>query len=226
MLILLIVLAVIAVNDCHSCEPSDPPPYVSPPAPDCAYGTYCATSCGDSPYFACSGCAPGEIDYYTSCLGYDGGPPSWTDGAPPSCDSSAECARASECVYSCEDEEPFYVGCCACPPGSLDRAVDCGGAETDGGLPDGDAPDAEPPPDDGGPPGLLPIGAGCADDRQCESGLCYGSVLASGAFDSPTCAAACLAPSDYGHYCLNDRHCCGLRCCIGCGEREGLCVGE
>ncbi len=55
---------------------------------------------------------------------------------------------------SCADE-PFYVGCCMCPPGSVDRAVDC-------------RPDA-------GPDGL-PEGAACGGDLgTCAEGLscCY-----------------------------------------------------
>jgi hypothetical protein len=155
----------------------------------------------------------------STCFGFDGGPP------PSDADLSCEdipCSGPSACVYSCDDPEPFYIGCCPCPPGSIDARYECP-ALPDGGLGDGEVPDAEPPGDGGG---LLATGEPCADDRQCESGLCYGNVLSSGAFDSPTCQAMCLDPSDYGHYCLNDRHCCGRTCCIGCGEREGLCLEE
>lgn len=65
------------------------------------------------------------------------------------------CFRAYECAAAC-GEAPFYVGCCPCPPGSVDLPVDCG-------------PDA-------GPGGTLPEGAVCTTDRAaCGPGLscCY-----------------------------------------------------
>ncbi|MCC7539816.1 MAG: hypothetical protein IT379_26575, partial [Deltaproteobacteria bacterium] len=57
------------------------------------------------------------------------------------------------CVRAC-GEEPFYVGCCACPEGSIDSFIDC-------------RPDAGP--------GLGP-GEPCGGDRgMCGAGLscCY-----------------------------------------------------
>lgn len=71
-----------------------------------------------------------------------------------------------------------------------------------------------------------PRPAVCVDDSQCPAGLlCYGDVNSNGSFADPYCRSGCLAASDYTRYCLNDRHCCdGMRCILGGGEREGLCV--
>jgi hypothetical protein len=155
-------------------------------------------------------------------------------GLPPPSDAGScddfPCSVANECVYEC-GEEPFYVGCCPCPEGTIDQRSWCEGIDAgppvDGGLDGGD---------DGGPSdagdvgdaardagGLLDVGEPCFDDRQCASGLCYGEADPSGTFSPPTCQAMCLPPDDRGFWCRNDRHCCEGTCCVGCGELEGLC---
>jgi len=146
-----------------------------------------------------------------------------------SCDS-VPCAVPSECGYEC-GEEPFYIGCCDCPAGTIDMRTECA---ADVGPPDasdastdadaGDPSDAGDASMDGG--GLLGVGQPCFDDRQCESGLCYGEADASGAFSPPTCQAMCLGFDDRGYWCRSDRHCCGGTCCVGCGELEGLCRAD
>lgn len=45
------------------------------------------------------------------------------DAGVRECDLIA-CFRPYECVTRC-GEEPFYVGCCECPEGSIDAFVDC-----------------------------------------------------------------------------------------------------
>ncbi len=137
----------------------------------------------------------------------------------------------SECAYTC-DEEPFYVGCCDCPAGTIDQSTWCEGFDAgppdggDGGVDGGDGAVADAgDAGDVGPPdgGLLAVGEACFDDRQCASGLCYGEADATGAFLPPTCQAMCLPLDDRGFWCRNDRHCCEGTCCLGCGELEGLC---
>src|SRR5688500_17167976 len=58
----------------------------------------------------------------------------------------------------------------ACGPQVFKPIGTDGGTQVDGGLPDGGAPaDAGPPPDAGT---LLPNGATCASDAECEAGTC------------------------------------------------------
>jgi hypothetical protein len=205
MLIALLIIIFVAIDSCDPVE--DTPPIVGCPT------MLCGTDCSDtSPFTASCSCPSGTIDVSFCPPTRDGGGP---DGAPFPGDASCEeapCFRPLECVTSC-DEEPFYIGCCACPSGSFDRVDFCAVVPgEDAGV------------DGGG--GLLGIGEPCFDDRQCTSGLCYGAVDASGGFGTPTCQAACLPPATTASYCLNDRHCCEGTCCVGCGEREGLCVTD
>ncbi len=76
------------------------------------------------------------------------------------------------------------------------------------------------------PAGTRPVGERCDADDQCESGLCFGAVRPNGWFEEPRCqpAGTCVALYERASYCRNDRHCCEGTCCVGCGEREGLCV--
>lgn len=220
-MIILVIVLLIALGDC-TCE-SDPPPTRTPTP--CTSVVLCVSSCGSTATSSCAPCPAGTFDL--SLCGDSSFPPPTDAG---SCDD-VPCAVPSECAYTC-DEEPFYVGCCECPAGTIDQRTWC---DFDAGLPDagdagldadldaGDAGDGGPldGATDGG--GLLGVGAACFDDRQCASGLCYGEADATGAFSPPTCQAMCLPNDDRGFWCRNDRHCCEGTCCLGCGELEGLC---
>jgi hypothetical protein len=219
--IILVIVLILAAGTCTCGEPtpSEPVPRPSP----CTSVVLCASSCDGVATTACAPCPAGTFDI--SFCGVDGGPP--LDGG--SCDD-VPCTVPSECAYAC-DEEPFYVGCCDCPFGTIDQrsacSLDAGPLDAgprdagplDGSIDASDAGDARV--DTGG--GLLAVGESCFDDRQCSSGLCYGTADASGAFAPPTCQAMCLPVDDRGHWCRNDRHCCEGACCLGCGELEGLC---
>ncbi len=227
MIILLIVLLV-TLGDC-SC--GDPPPTVVGPGP-CSSVVLCVSSCTGTGTGTTS-CAPCPAGTFDVSLCSDGGP---LPGDAGSCDDSP-CDIESLCAYAC-DEEPFYVGCCECPAGTIDQNSWCGGADAgpddggvdggldgalDGGPGPGDAGDAGDA-GDGGPGTLLAVGEPCFDDRQCASGLCFGAADAmTGEFLPPTCQAMCLPLDDRGFWCRNDRHCCEGTCCVGCGELEGLC---
>lgn len=117
------------------------------------------------------------------------------------------------CVPACApDERECGPGCCRPEDAS---AGDAGGDA--GGV---DAGDAGRRGDGGG----ASIGEECLEDAECESGLCYGEADAEGAFAMGTCQADCLPLMDRGHWCADDGHCCSGSCCVGCGEREGLCI--
>lgn len=64
----------------------------------------------------------------------------------------------------------------------------------------------------------------CQANTECSTGLCYGSATKQGVFEPASCQLACLPPMDFANYCNSDDDCCKGRCCLGCGEREGLCI--
>ena len=82
------------------------------------------------------------------------------------------------------------------------------------GLPDGGRPII-----DGEVPGE------CSDDEDCASGFCYGEADSTGGFLPKRCMNECIGVFDRSVYCTNDAQCCTGTCCLGCGEREGLCLG-
>lgn len=215
MLIAIIIIIVVLANSCDE------------PVPGCDFPVECVSSCGAfDTTFECGACSSGRFESWMCTPVFDAGPP--FDAPPPdpdagSCDL-AECFRPYECVFSCDDPEPSYVGCCECAGGTFDRViycdVDAGPPPDDGGPPGPDGGDTDGGDTDGGTSSLLPLGADCFDDRQCESGQCHGEIDASGMLATPTCHAACIPAGTTDAWCLTDRNCCGTATC----SSEGACL--
>lgn len=107
--------------------------------------------------------------------------------------------------------------------GDADTPRDSGPDTSDTGVDTSDTGvDADTSSPDSG--GLLERGARCNDDAECSSGLCYGEADATSGFLDPTCQAQCINLGDRRVYCTGDSQCCEGTCCLGCGEREGVCL--
>ena len=139
------------------------------------------------------------------------------DGSPPGVDALLSCAQLDVCAcYARSDCEPETEGClCPC----VDFTCD-------------DCPATPAPCSCGGGrflrcvPAKKANGEPCGANDRCRSTRCYSDVGPDGSFTRKTCREGCIALWDYSVACYDDSHCCTGRCCVGCGEREGVCISD
>lgn len=66
-------------------------------------------------------------------------------------------------------------------------------------------------------------GEACQANAECASNVCVRTAAASGAFGDFECSQ-CMDEATRDFACDEDADCCEGTCCLGCGEREGLCT--
>jgi hypothetical protein len=73
-------------------------------------------------------------------------------------------------------------------------------------------------------PGAALSGEACQANTDCRSNVCVRTAAPVGAFGEPECSE-CMAENVRDFACDEDADCCeGTFCCLGCGEREGMCL--